>query len=99
MRKILLSLALAVTIAACVGVSSADAQRWRRGWGYYYGYPTYSYPTYTYPSPYYSYYSAPDYGTYYYEPGYYYAPSYYHAPGYYYYRSPYYWRGYRGWRW
>jgi hypothetical protein len=99
MRKMILSLALALTIAACVGVSSADAQRWRRWGGYYYGYPTYSYPTYVYPNggySNYSYYYAPDYGTYYEQPGYYYsAPGYYSGPSYYY---PNYWRGYRWWR-
>lgn len=71
MRKLFLAVTLAVLLVGTVGVSSAEAQ-WRRGRGYYYGYPAYSYPAYS------GYYS-PGYGAYY-SPGYSYSSGYYGYP-------------------
>jgi hypothetical protein len=83
MRKVILSVALAVMLVGFVAVPSADAQ-WRRR-GYYYSYPAYYYPSYNY-----SYYPA--------DAGAYYAPSYNYGPAYYggYYGGGYYGRGWRG---
>jgi hypothetical protein len=87
MRKVTLSIALAVLLLGTAAISSADAQ-WRRRADYGYSYPTYGY-SYSYPSWGYSY-ATPGYSAYYYNPGY---SSYYSGPAYYYpaYR-------YRGWR-